>query len=380
MSSRPGLLFGILALFLIIVGLVFLTLTSSPFAYQKFGSAYHFLKHQLLYGFLPGVFLFLFFWKLNYLKWKRVYKIIFGLCVISLFLVFIPGLGASFGKARSWLSFGSISFQPSEFVKLGLIIFLSGLLVKMQRQRDDSNKSFKTKSIEMFDGIESRKGFLFYFLFVFLVCALIVAQPDVGTAFLIGLIATTMFFLGGGKLLHLGILGLAGGIGSFILIKIAPYRMARLTAFLNPSFDPQGVGYHINQALIAIGSGGFFGLGLGHSRQKFQYLPEVIGDSIFAIMGEELGFFLCLAFIIAFFVFLWQGFKIAEKSQSRFGYYIVCGIIIWFGWQFVLNISSMIGIFPLTGLTLPFISYGGSSLAASMAAVGLVMNVAKHNS
>lgn len=361
-SNKAGFILGLLALLLIIVGFVVLTSASAHFAYQKFGSAYYFLKHQFLYGFLPGIFLFLLFWKINYLKWQRFSKLIFVLCLLLLGLVLIPGIGASFERAQSWIAIGSISFQPSEFVKLGFIIFLAGLLSK-----------FSEKEIG-----DIKRGFLWYFLFTFLICGLILFQPDFGTAFLIGLIAITLFFLAGGRLLHLGLLSVVGGLLTTILIKIAPYRMARLTAFFNPSFDPQGIGYHINQALIAIGSGGFWGLGLGHSRQKFQYLPEVIGDSIFAIMGEELGFFLSLVFIITFFVFLWQGFKIAERSQSKFGYYIVCGIVIWFAWQFFLNVGSMIGIMPLTGLTLPFISYGGSSLAASMAAVGLIMNVAKH--
>jgi cell division protein FtsW len=376
-SSKPGLIFGFLALLLIIVGFVVLASASAPFAYQKFGSVYYFLKHQILYGFLPGIFLFLLFWKINYLKWQRLSKLIFVLCVAALGLVFVPGIGTSFERARSWIIIGPISFQPSEFVKLGLIIFLAGLLSR-----------FKEGEIK-----HIKKGFLKYFLFTFLICGLLILQPDFGGACLIGLIAVTLFFLGGGRILHLGILGIVGGIASVILIFVAPYRMARLIAFLKPSFDPQGIGYHINQALIAIGSGGFWGLGLGHSKQRFQYLPEVIGDSIFAIMGEELGFLLSVAFVVVFFVFLWQGFKIAEKSylkapelsksnggNGKFGYYLASGIVIWFGWQMFLNIGSMIGILPLTGLTLPFISYGGSSLAALMAAVGLMMNIDKNSS
>jgi cell division protein FtsW len=362
-SAKSGMMFGILAFFLIAVGFVVLILASAPFAYQKFGSAYYFLGHQALYGFLPGFFLFLFFWKINYLKLRKFSKLIFVLCLLLLGLVFIPGIGASFGRAQSWISLGSASFQPSELVKLGFIIFLAGLLEK-----------YDFKEIGNF-----KKGFLLYFLFVALVCGTILLQPDFGTAFLIGLVAMTLFFLAGGKLLHLGLLSLAGGAGAAVLIKIAPYRMARLTAFFNPSFDPQGIGYHINQALIAIGSGGFLGLGLGNSMQKYQYLPEVIGDSIFAIMGEELGFVLSALFVVCFFVFLHQGFKIAENSKDKFGYYLACGIVTWFGLQMILNVGSMIGILPLTGLTLPLISYGGSSLAASMAAVGLMLNIARRN-
>lgn len=395
-SQKPGLFFGFLAFLLIIVGLVVLTSASAPFAYQKFSSAYYFLKHQTLYGFLPGVFLFLIFWKINYLKFQKFYKLIFLFCLVLLALVFIPGLGESFGRARSWIAIGPVSLQPSEFVKLGLIIFLAGFLVKVKYRFPTGSganyslsERFSARGGSVLGRERSalncfiryvRSSFLTYFLFVTLICGLILFQPDIGTAFLIGLIAVTLYFLAGGKLLHLSILGLlAGGVLAF-LIKIAPYRLARLTAFFNPSFDPQGIGYHINQALIAIGSGGFFGLGLGHSRQKFQYLPEVVGDSIFAIMGEELGFFLSAVFIILFFIFLRQGFKIAAGAKDKFGYYLACGVVIWFGWQMILNVGSMLGILPLTGLTLPFISYGGSSLAASMAAVGLVMNISKNNS
>ncbi len=360
-SAKSGTLFGVLAFLLIVVGLVVLTSASTDFAYQKFGTAYYFLRHQVLYGFLPGVFLFLLFWKIDYLKWKKFSKFIFFFCLIILTLVFVPGVGESYQRARSWIEVGPVSLQPSEFVKLGLIIFLAAWLEKKE-----------IKDIKTF-----KKGFLVYFILIGLICGLILLQPDMGTAFLIGLVAATLFFLGGGKILHLGILGVLGGAACGALIKIAPYRMARLVAFFNPSFDPQGIGYHINQALIAIGSGGFFGLGLGHSMQKYQYLPEVIGDSIFAIMGEELGFILSLIFIVVFVIFLWQGFKIAQNASDKFGFYAVSGIVIWFGWQMFLNIGSMIGILPLTGLTLPFISYGGSSLAASMAAVGLAMNVAK---
>jgi len=362
-KSKSGMLFGGQAFLLIAVGLVVLTLASAPFAYQNFGSAYYFLGHQALYGLLPGFFLFLFFWKINYLKLQKFYKIIFILCLALLGLTLIPGIGTEINSARSWLALGGFSFQPSEFAKLGLIIFLAGFLAKNEEAVSQKFTS----------------GFLRFFLFVFAVCGLVVLQPDMGTAMLLGIIGATMYFLANGKILYLGVLGILGGIGTAILIKIAPYRTARLTSFLNPDFDPQGIGYHINQALIAIGSGGFWGLGLGNSRQKFQYVPEVIGDSIFAIMGEELGFLLALAFIICFFVFLWQGFKIASATENKFGYYIVSGIVIWFGWQMFLNIGSMIGIMPLTGLTLPFISYGGTSLAASMAAVGLVLNIARRS-
>ncbi len=383
-SSKPGLLFGVSAFALAAFGLIILASASADSAYQKFGSAYYLLTHQVLYGFLPGLFLFFLFWRIDYLKWKRLSKLIFFILMASLVAVLIPGVGESLNRAKSWIVFGGVSIQPSEFAKLGLIIFLAWLLAKFGQTPSFSPRIPHSHASEGTGGVREgikdfRKGFLLYFLFPGAVCGLILLQPDMGTAFLIGLIAATMFFLAGGRILHLSILAAAGVAAIGALIKIAPYRMARITTFLNPSFDPQGIGYHINQALIAIGSGGFWGLGLGNSRQKYQYLPEVIGDSVFAIMGEELGFLLCAIFIFCFFLFLWQGFKIAAGAKDKFGYYLACGVVIWFGWQMILNVGSMIGILPLTGLTLPFISYGGSSLTASMAAAGLMLNIARHN-
>lgn len=368
--AKSGMWFGVLAFALAAFGLIILASASTDFAYQKFGSAYYFLAHQVLYGFLPGLFLFFLFWRIDYLKWKRLSKLIFLISLAALVAVLIPGVGESFNKAKSWIVFSGASIQPSEFAKLGFIIFLAWLLARFDRIKSESGK----------DLIKNRlSGFLLYFSFTAAVCGLILLQPDMGTAFLIGLVSVTMFFLAGGRIVHLSILAAAGIAAVGALIKIAPYRMARITTFLNPSFDTQGIGYHINQALIAIGSGGFFGLGYGNSRQKYQYLPEVIGDSIFAIMGEELGFLLCAIFVICFFVFLWYGFKIAAGAKDKFGYYLACGIVIWFGLQMILNVGSMIGILPLTGLTLPFISYGGSSLAASMAAAGLMVNIARRS-
>lgn len=171
---------------------------------------------------------------------------------------------------------------------------------------------------------------------------------------------------------------MAAGLGGlFILIKISPYRAARFTTFLHPELDPQGIGYHINQAFLAIGSGGFFGRGFGLSRQKFQYLPEVIGDSIYAVIAEELGFIFSALLVLGFFYLLYRGYKIAEKAPDDFGKYLTVGVISWIAIQAFFNIGAMVGVLPLTGVPLPFISQGGSALAIAMAACGIVINVSR---
>ncbi len=176
---------------------------------------------------------------------------------------------------------------------------------------------------------------------------------------------------------HMSLLALAAVLGFLVIIAIAPYRLARFTTFLHPELDPQGIGYHINQSFIAIGSGGFFGEGLGQSRQKYQYLPEVQADSIFAIISEEMGFFLTVAFLMLFLLFIQRGLKIAKNSDDIFARFLVTGIMIWFIGQAFLNIAAMVGLMPLTGVPLPFVSHGGTALAIALCAVGVVLNVSK---
>jgi cell division protein FtsW len=169
-----------------------------------------------------------------------------------------------------------------------------------------------------------------------------------------------------------------GGAALALLIAQSPYRAARLLTFLHPENDPQGIGYHINQALLAVGSGGIFGRGYGHSVQKYQYLPEVAGDSIFAVIAEEFGFLLTVGFLALYVAFLWRGLVIAEKAPNAFGRYLVVGIISWIGCQALVNIGAMVGIFPITGVPLPFVSYGGTALAMVMIGCGIILNISKH--
>ncbi|NBS42007.1 stage V sporulation protein E, partial [bacterium] len=210
------------------------------------------------------------------------------------------------------------------------------------------------------------------------ILGLLVLQPDVGTMSIIAGMVLVVYFVAGAPLAYVGGLVMAGISAIAMLIGFAPYRAARFTTFLNPELDPQGIGYHINQALLAIGSGGFFGLGYGHSRQKFQYLPEVASDSIFAVIGEEMGLVVAVGVLALFVWFLFRTLKIANEAPDKFGKYVATGIGAWLVLQAFVNIGSMVAIMPMTGVPLPFISYGGTSLAVSLWAVGVVLNISRY--
>lgn len=346
----------------VVFGLVMLSSASSVIGYDKFGDSYWYLKHQLLSGFLPGFFLFILLSRIDYRVWKRLAGVWLALSLGLLVLVFVPSIGTTHGTGvRSWIDLGIFSLQPAEVIKL---IFLLYLAVWLESRRERVT-SFAN-------------GLIPFMIYLGLVGGLIIAQPDIGTLSIIVLISLVLFYAAGARLRHLAWIvgGMIGGL--VVLVKTAPYRMERLTAFLNPDFDPQGIGYHINQALLAIGSGGWLGLGLGHSKQKFQYLPEVVGDSIFAIMAEELGFVITLALIVVFLVMFYRIIKIALRAPDFFGYLVAVGVAVWIVGQFFVNIGAMMGLLPLTGLPLPLISYGGTAMMATMAAMGIVVNISQY--
>jgi len=348
---------------LLIFGLVMLTSASSPLGQARFGDSYYYIKRQLLYGVLPGLFAFFIFAKLDYHLLKKWSLSIFIFIIFLLILVFIPGIGSTLGTGtHSWLKLAGHSLQPSEFTKLGLIIFLAAYLSKVGK-----------------DIANIKLGFLPALLVGMIPVVLVVLQPDIGTVSILFSIVFGMLFLAGAKWLHIGTLAALGIAGLVIMVVIAPYRAARLTTFLHPELDPQGVGYHINQAFLAIGSGGFFGLGLGHSRQKFQYLPEVHADSIFAVTAEEMGFLFATALVVLLILIACRGFMVAKNAPDQFAKLLVSGIIVWFTVQSFLNIGAMVGLLPLTGVPLPFVSHGGTALLVGMAAVGILINVSKHN-
>ena len=219
---------------------------------------------------------------------------------------------------------------------------------------------------------------IFFLVYLGLVGGLIILQPDIGTLFIIILISLVVFYMAGARYKHLFYIMLAGAAGFVVLIKAASYRLDRLTSFLHPSVDPQGIGYHINQALLAVGSGGWFGLGLGHSEQKFQYLPEVAGDSIFAVIAEELGFVLILAVIVVFLWLFTRIMKVAKNAPDMYGNLIAVAVATWIVGQFFVNVAAMLRLMPLTGVPLPLISYGGTAMMTAMAGIGIVVNISRY--
>lgn len=246
-------------------------------------------------------------------------------------------------------------------LKLSLILYLAAWL----ESRGERIKDF-------FEGLAP------FVMIISLISFLLIKQPDMGTLGVIILIAISMFFVSGSKISHILAMGAAGLGLLFVLIKTESYRMSRFLVFLHPEFDPQGVGYQINQALLAIGSGGLFGVGLGHSIQKFNYLPEPVGDSIFAIIGEELGFVGAIVLIIFFVILAMRGLKIAKNAPDTFSRLVAAGIVSWIFFQAFINIAAISGVVPLTGIPLPFISYGGTSIIFLMIGAGILLNISKH--
>lgn len=348
---------------IVLFGLIMLSSASAPSGYEKFGDSYYFVKHQLIFGLIPGIAGLIAFSRIPYTFWKKNAWNFLLISIGLLMLVFIPGLSAGIGSAHSWISIGGFfSLQPSELVKLTFLFYLAAWLENRGRH-----------------GVRDVHGGFLPFLGVLgTIIILMILQPDIGTMSIIVAMSLVVYFVAGAPLAYVGGLISMGAVGIALLIGLAPYRAARFTTFLNPELDPQGIGYHVNQALLAVGTGGFFGLGFGHSRQKFQYLPEVVGDSIFAIIAEELGFVLSVLFLGLFVLFLWKTVEIAKGAPDKFGQYVAIGIAAWLVIQAFVNIGSMVALLPITGVPLPFVSYGGTSLAVSMAAVGVVLNISRH--
>jgi len=362
-SPRPDYVFLGLTLAIVLLGLLFLSSASSVVAFQKFHDSYYYLKHQVLYGLLPGLVLLVVFYHLDYQHLRKLALPALIFSIVALMAVFLPGLGFSYNGARRWLHLGTALWQPSETIKLVWLVYLAAWL----ESRGPALRDLK-------------HGFLPFVLTAGTIIGLILLQPDLGTMSVVAVSAMVTYFVAGANLWHMTALGVAGLSGLWLVIKSLSHSAARLTVFLNPELDPQGIGYHINQALLAVGSGGFLGLGLGYSRQKYQYLPEVTGDSIFAVVAEELGFIFTLLFLGLILVWLWRGFRIARRAPDAFGRYLAVGIVTWLGWQTCINIASMLNLLPLTGVPLPFVSAGGSALMTALAASGILANISRQAS
>lgn len=349
-----------MVIILSLIGMLMLASASVVISTDKFADPYYMIKRQILFGFIPGFVLLAVFSKIDYKLWQKYATPLYILSVIALILVFVPGLGFMHGGGKRWITLGFTTLQPSEFAKLGLTIFLSAWFVK--KGEDIRNFTY---------------GFIPFLMLLGIIAVLIILEPDIGTLSVIIVTSVAIAFAARTKITHLFLLFLAGLSGFWALIHKATYRLNRITTFWDSSVDTRGMSYQIHQALIAIGSGGWFGLGLGQSRQKYKYLPEVTSDSIFAIIAEELGFIVTALILLLFFLFLYRIYKIGRASEDSFAKYVSAGIMAWLGYQTLINVGSMIKLVPLTGLPLPFVSFGSSALWVIMIGIGIVLNISK---
>lgn len=359
-SSRRGdMTIILLALGLSLFGLLMISSASVVISYDQFGSNTVYLGRQALY-FAIGFSTLIATSLIDYHFWK---KYALGLLLITLLLlvaVHIPGIGPRVNGARRWIDLGPFLLQPSELLKAFIIVYLAAWFEK----KGPEIRSL-TKAIMPFSALMG------------VIIILIMNQPDLGTALVVVAISTIMLLVAGASLTHI-FAGLSLGSGLiFILIKSADYRWQRFLTFLHPSADLQGSGYQINQALIAIGSGSWLGKGFGQSIQKYLYLPLAQTDAIFAIIVEELGFVRVLIILIAFVYLSLKGYQIASSSPDKFGQLLATGITTWIIFQALVNIGGIMGLIPLTGIPLPFISYGGSSLLALLGSTGVLYNISR---
>jgi len=345
---------------LVLAGLFILSSASFGLLNKKGVTMSSVMLRQILIGIGFGGGLFLIASKIDYRKTQKFALPLFVFSFILTLLVFEPHIGFEHGGARRWLMLGPFFFQPAELLKLGFVFYLSSWIAS------------RKKEIETIEG-----GLIPFLIFLGLVGLLLIFQPDLGTFGVIALTSAAMYFVGGGRLKHMAIMALVGVITVTALVFIKPHAMARFSVFFDPSGDPQGIGYQMKQVLIAVGSGGIMGRGLGMSIQKFHYLPEPVGDSIFAVFAEEFGFIGSVFLVGLFILFLYRGFHIAKKAPDPFGKLLATGITSSIIIQSLVNISTMVGLIPLTGLPLIFVSQGGSALAIAMAEVGILLNISK---
>lgn len=338
----------IVTLVLVVFGLIMVYNASVFSAFRDFGDKYYFLRNQSMWAF-TGLIALLVISQIDYHFWQRLAIPAIVGAIILLISVF-SSLGVTAYGAQRWLSLGPFSLQPAEITKMAYILYLAAWL----------NKKVRALPFILVTGI---------------ILGIVLLQRDLGTASIIGLTGMTIYFAAEAPLLQFLALGGVGFGAGLILIITSPYRRARLMTFLGQSDDSLGQSYHINQVLIALGSGGLFGVGLGQSRQKYGYLPEVTTDSIFAVVANELGFVGSTVLILAFLFLIYRGIRIAKGAPDRFGFLLAVGITSWLGFQILINISAMVALLPLTGVPLPLISYGGSSLVMVMSAIGLLLNI-----
>jgi cell division protein FtsW len=350
-----GILLGA-AGFLTAGGIVMVLSASSIYACST-GSCFTFFQRQSAYA-LVGVLAMLVTARMRYQAWRRLAVPFLLVAIGLLLLVLHPTAGVEAQGSARWIAFGPVTIQPSELAKLATIVFAAAMLSRPRRSHEDLSQI----AMPLFAGVGVVAGLVFL-------------QPDLGTTIvLVGAIAALLFV--GGVRLRLLALG-GAGLAAAALALMKPYQWARVTAFLHPQVDPQGAAYQLNQSLIALGSGGWFGVGLGASRQKWMPLPNAHTDFIFSILGEELGLVGELVVLTAFGAVLFAGVRIAAKAPDAFGRLLASGIVAWFGIQIVVNLGAVTGLLPITGVPLPLLSYGGSSLVVSLSAIGILVKIAQ---
>lgn len=350
-SSPPDYFFVLLILSVTIFGVIMVANSSVVEAYRDFGDKFYYFRLQLKWAAI-GLGAFGLASLMDYHWLRKMATPLLILCLFFLVIVLIPQFGTKSLGARRWLELGPIGFQPSEVAKLALIIYLAAFLSR-------HHQVWKC------------------LVLLVILLGLVMLQPDLGTTIVLAATAGVVYFVSGAPLWQMLALLLGGGGGAAALIFSSDYRRQRLQTFFDPASDPLGASYHIRQALIALGSGGLFGVGLGQSRQKYEYLPEVSTDSIFAVIAEEIGFMGSLVVLSFFLLILWRGLKIARQSPDDFGRLLAAGVTSWLGIQAFVNLSAMVALVPLTGIPLPFISYGGSSLVLALFAAGVLVNISR---
>lgn len=350
----------LLVLFLAVFGCLMVYSASSYSAEYRYGNQFFFLYKQI-FGLILGIFAMFFFAFFDYKVLKKFKYWILLVCVVLLCLVFVPGLGVQSYGANRWVNFLGISVQPSEIAKFALVLFLASYL----SDNHEKIKSFKT--------------LLPALVVAGILCVLIIIEPSMSVTMCLAFITFFMLIIGGIRKKHTLIFSSLAVVGVPILILAEPYRLKRLFAFLNPWASPQGEGFQLIQSLFSLGNGGWFGVGLFQSRQKYLFLPFAESDFIFSIIGEELGFIGCCGIMLVYFVLVYNLFKIGLNAKDRFGCLLACGVGIVIAVQTLLNIAVVTGSIPPTGLPLPFISSGGTSVAVFMVAIGVAISVSRHS-
>ena len=347
------------ALVLLSTGVVMIYSASAIVAADRFRDPYFFLKRQVFWAALGCGALWLAV-RSDYRRLEKVVPYLLGFAALLLVLVLIPGLGVSINGSRRWLRLGALSFQPAELAKLALVVYLAAFLARKREQLDD-----------VWQGLVpplAVGGVL---------AGLVLLQPDLGNAVTLLVLTVGLLFLGGARTSWLAMLALAALPLAAVAVWMAPYRMRRVFAFLDPWQDPRGSGFQIIQSWLGFGSGGLFGRGIGESKQKLFYLPEAHTDFIFAIVGEELGFIGAAAVVSLFAVLVWRGLRIGVRAAEPFGAYLALGITMLIATQTLLNLGVVTGMLPTKGLPLPFLSFGGSALLVTMVATGVLLNISQ---